>query len=184
MSRSTRLLQRKLALLILVAATAIAGAAAPSLPPTVTRDLPELTVQGGGELTFFGLSIYDAQLYRTADGRGWSSNEPFALQLVYHRHLYGSRIAERSVDEIAKLGYRTPEQRAGWGAMLKQIFPDVVAGDRLTGVNLPARGVQFFQNGRPIGAIEDREFAQAFFAIWLDPRTSEPALRKQLLGEP
>ena len=135
-------------------------------------------------MTFFGLSIYDGHLFRTADGRGWSSNEPFALQMVYHRHLYGSRMAERSIQEITKLGYGTPEQRALWSTLLKRIFPDVVAGDRLTGVNLPSRGVQFFRNGHSIGAIEDREFAHAFFAIWLDPRTYEPALRKRLLGEP
>jgi hypothetical protein len=66
---------------------------------------------------------------------------------------------------------------------LKKILPDVDAGDFLTGVNVPKLGVRFYQNGQPIGAIDDLEFAQAFFGIWLDPRTSEPVLRKQLLGE-
>jgi len=37
--------------------------------------------------------------------------------------------------------------------------------------------------GTPIGTIEDPEFARASFAIWFDPRTSEPVLRRQLLGE-
>jgi hypothetical protein len=37
-------------------------------------------------------------------------------------------------------------------------------------------------NDKPIGNIDDAEFARAFFAIWLDPKTSEPSLRKQLLG--
>ena len=84
---------------------------------------------------------------------------------------------------MTKLGYGTTEQRARWGELLKKMLPDVDAGDFLTGVNVPQRGVRFYQNGKPIGSIEDREFAQAFFGIWLDPRTSEPALRKQLLGE-
>ncbi|MCP2020685.1 UNVERIFIED_ORG: hypothetical protein J2Y84_003658 [Pseudomonas reinekei] len=30
--------------------------------------------------------------------------------------------------------------------------------------------------------VKDLQFAQAFFAIWLDPRTSNPELRQQLLG--
>jgi len=30
--------------------------------------------------------------------------------------------------------------------------------------------------------IRDPEFAEAFFAIWLDPRTRDPELRQQLLG--
>lgn len=67
--------------------------------------------------------------------------------------------------------------------LLKRITPDVNDGDSITGVNLPRRPVRFYKNGTPIGTIEDPEFARAFFAIWFDPRTSEPVLRRQLLGE-
>ena len=59
----------------------------------------------------------------------------------------------------------------------------IVDGDRITGLNLPQTGVRYYYNGKLLGEIRDREFAKAFFGIWLDPRTSEPALRKQLLGE-
>ena len=95
----------------------------------------------------------------------------------------GAMIAERSVEEIAKLGYGTPDQRARWGALMKQIFPDVVDGDCIIGLNLPQSGARYYYNGKPIGEIQYREFAKAFFGIWLDPRTSEPALRKKLLSE-
>jgi hypothetical protein len=40
---------------------------------------------------------------------------------------------------------------------------------------------RFFFNEQPIGEIDDPAFARAFFAIWLDPRTSEPSLRSALL---
>jgi len=167
-----------------VTAAAAAVTSTPELPPAVVAHLPEVTIRGGGELTFLGLSIYDARLHRDAAARGdCAPDEPFALQLVYKRRLYGERIAARSVEEMSKLGYGTAEQRARWGELLKKILPDVDAGDFLTGVNIPKRGVRFYQNGEPIGVIDDREFAQAFFGIWLDPRTSEPVLRKQLLGE-
>jgi Chalcone isomerase-like len=185
MSLSTRLSIRSffLAALIAVAASA-ADIGSPGLPPAVAAQLPEVRIRGGGELTFLGLSIYDARLYRDAAARGdCAPDEAFALQLTYKRRLYGERIAARSVEEMTKLGFGTAEQRAHWGELLKKILPDVDAGDFLTGVNVPRRGVHFYQNGKPIGAIDDREFAQAFFGIWLDPRTSEPALRKQLLGE-
>jgi hypothetical protein len=144
--------------------------------------MPEVKLRGGGELTMLGLSIYDG--YYWSPTGGWSPDQPFALELVYHHSLYGVKIAERSVEEMAKLGYGTPRQRERWGEQMTRIFPDVDDGDRLTGVNLPREGVRFFRNGVPIGRIEDRDFARAFFAIWLDPRTSEPALRKKLLGEP
>jgi hypothetical protein len=168
----------------MTAAAAVADTSTPGLPPAVAAQMPKVTIRGGGELTFLGLSIYDARLYLDAGARGdCAPDEPFALQLIYKRRLYGERIAARSVEEMSKLGYGTEEQRARWGELLKQILPDVDAGDFLTGVNMPKRGVRFYQNGTPIGTIDDREFAQAFFGIWLDPRTSEPVLRKQLLGE-
>jgi hypothetical protein len=38
-------------------------------------------------------------------------------------------------------------------------------------------------NGNAIYNYTDIEFVRAFAGIWLDPRTTEPALRAQLLGE-
>jgi Chalcone isomerase-like len=184
MSRSTRLSPLSLFLAVFMTAAPAADTGTPGLPAIVAAQMPEVRIRGGGELTFLGLSIYDARLYRDAGARGdCAPDEAFALQLTYKRRLYGERIAARSVEEMTKLGYGTAEQRARWGELLKKMLPDVDAGDFLTGVNVPQRGVRFYQNGKSIGTIEDREFAQAFFGIWLDPRTSEPALRKQLLGE-
>ena len=199
MSRSTRSLPRSVArLLSLCFACAVAAAAADGrdlsdaaniaatqgLPAAVAAQLPEVRIRGGGELSFLGLSIYDARLFRDTRARGdVSADERFALELTYKRRLYGRLIAERSVDEMTKLGYGSEEQRARWGALLKNMIPDVDDGDSITGVNLPNRSVRFYKNATPIGTIEDPEFARAFFAIWFDPRTSEPVLRRQLLGE-
>ncbi len=185
MSRSTRSARLSVALLLWASVHAAAEVAgAPGLSSAIVAQLPEVRIRGGGELTFLGLSIYDARLYRNAGARGdCATDEPFALQLTYKRRLYGQLIAARSIEEISKLGYGTPEQRARWSEALKQILPDVDDGDSLTGVNVPLRGVRFYRNGKALGTIEDRDFAQAFFAIWFDPRTSEPALRKQLLGQ-
>lgn len=165
--------------------TAMTGAAAnviaPPLPASVRSVAPELRAQGGGELRFFGLSVYDGWFWNT--GTGWSLDQPFALDLHYHRSLEGASIAERSSDEIEKLGRGTDEQRARWGDAMKRIFPNVAKGDRITGVHTPPGLVQFFANGKLIGSVVDREFAQAFFGIWLDPKTSRADFRRKLLGE-
>jgi hypothetical protein len=183
MSPNTRSSLLSVVVVALVASQSLAQDAAPALAPAVAAMVPDVTVRGGGSLTFFGLHIYDAYLYAPADhGAGWSSSNPFAMQLVYRRHLVGAKIAERSIEEITKLGYGTRQQRMKWEQEMRRIFPDVNAGDRLVGVNVPQQGVHYFYNGNAIGAIEDAEFAKAFFSMWLDPRTSEPALRKDLLG--
>jgi hypothetical protein len=158
---------------------------APALPAAVTSLVPNLEAKGGGEMTFMTLAVYAAYFYCIDRPRcRWAPEQPFAMQLVYHRSLAGAKIAERSVEEIAKLGYGTPDQRARWGALMKQFFVDVVDGDHITGLNLPQLGIRYYYNGKLLGEIQDREFAKAFFGIWLDPRTSEPELRKKLLSEP
>jgi len=164
---------------------AAAELVAPPLPVAVTSLVPNLEAKGGGEMTFMTLSVYDAYFYCVDRAHcRWSPEQPFAMQLVYHRSLVGAMIAERSVEEIAKLGYGTPAQRTHWEATMKRFFVDVVDGDRITGLNVPQSGARFYYNERLLGEIQDRAFAKAFFGIWLDPRTSEPALRKKLLGEP
>lgn len=172
----------RLALLLALAIPALAEVSPPELAPAVLTLMPEVKYRGGGEQTFLGWSIYDGHYW--SPGGGWSTDQPFALGLVYHHSFNGTMIAERSAEEMTRLGYGTPHQRERWAQQMKRIFPDVDEGDCLIGVNLPDEGVRFFRNGALIGNIDDREFARAFFAIWLDPRTSEPALRKKLLGEP
>jgi hypothetical protein len=168
---------------LLLAMTAVSARAieAPPLPSQVLALVPNLKVQGGGELKFFGISVYDG--YYWSPTRGWTQDGPFALDLHYHRALDGAKIAERSVSEIAKLGYGSLEQRARWGEEMRRMFPDVRRGDRLTGVNLPGGIVRYFHNGKSIGEIADPGFARAFFAIWLDPKTSDVDFRQALLGE-
>lgn len=183
MSRSTHWLLLSALLLVTAPGDAAAPTGAPPLPAAVTSLVPDLEAKGGGEMTFMTRPVFAAYFYCVDRARcGWSPQQPFAMQLVYRRSLVGARIAERSVEEIAKLGYGTPDQRARWGSLMKQIFPNVVDGDRIVGVNLPQSGAHYYYNGKPIGGIQDPEFAKAFFGIWLDPRTSDPALRKKLLG--
>jgi hypothetical protein len=185
---NTRSRARRLVAACAVAATvatapagAVSPSAAPPLPAPVARLAPEARVIGAGAFTFLGMSIYDAFYWSAA--RDWSIASSFALDIVYHRELDGERIAERSTKEIERLGYGSPAERERWARAMKAIFPTVGKGDRLTGVNLPERGAAFFHNGRPIGEIADPAFAQAFFGIWLDPRTSAPEFRRRLLGE-
>lgn len=163
-------------------ALAVPIARADEPPAPVRAALPEARLAGRGRLTFFGLHIYDAQLFvpPAFDPRRFAA-QPFGLELTYARRLYGNLIAERSRDEIAKLGIGTDAQRERWLAAMTRLFPDVDKGRRLLGLNVPGSGARFYADDRPLGTIDDPEFARAFFAIWLDERTSEPGLRSQLL---
>ena len=173
----------------LLAAALLAGAApgpasAAEVPEAVSSSLEGARLAGEGELRWFGLKVYTAQLWIGARGLRLerASTLPFALQLNYATGLKGLAIAERSLQEMERMGYGDPQRRGRWFADMKRLFPDVARGDRLTGVNEPGRGARFFHNDRPIGTVTDPDFATAFFAIWLDDRTVAPSLRASLLS--
>ena len=155
---------------------------APPLPSSVVALAPDLKAQGGGELTFFGLSVYDGWYWSPA--RGWPHSAPYALDLHYHRSLDGAKIAaaQRRRDREARL--RNARRAHALGrADGERSSPTCARGDRLTGVYTGAGAVRYFHNGKPIGEIAEPGFAKAFFGIWLDPKTSRTDFREKLLGQ-
>lgn len=157
----------------------LAGAPAFAAAPHIDAEVPAARLAGAGTYRWFGLKIYDAELW--VGEAGYRSDAPFALDLRYARTLSGVKIAEASRDEIRKLGIGTTAQQDVWLASMARLFPDVAEGQRITGVFRPGAGARFYFNGKLLGDIADAQFAQAFFAIWLDPKTSAPELRKALL---
>lgn len=174
---------------VLLAAVLAAGApraeANTAPPPAISAQLPDARLSGEGDLRWFGIKVYSAQLWIGRPGLRPDrlASAPFALDLRYATSLKGALIAERSVQEIERMGYGDPQRRGRWLDAMKRLFPDVAKGDRLTGVHEPGRGARFFHNDRPIGGVDDPDFASAFFAIWLDERTVAPALRDALLRQ-
>ena len=166
------------------APAASATLAASSTPAEVSTELPGARLQGAGRLRFLGLRVYEARLWVSAPAMAadWAA-APLALELEYARSLSGVRIAERSLSEMERQGEIEPAKAQRWLSAMKQIFPDVDASDRITGVNVPGMGARFFINGRQKGDLRDPEFARLFFGIWLSPKTSEPTLREALLGK-
>ena len=152
-------------------------------PPEVAEAQPKAQLLGQGSLRFFGLLVYDARLWASPGFKPEAyDSQAFALQLDYARKLDGGSIAERSIAEMRRVGEFSEEQAQTWLAEMRRAFPDVVAKDRLIGVYDGRGEVRFFHNGRLSAQINGRSFARLFFGIWLDPKTSAPALRKSLIG--
>jgi hypothetical protein len=145
--------------------------------------LPGARLQGEATLRFWGLRVYHARLWTLPDFRHSAPVEqPLVLELEYLRELKGQAIAERSLQEMQRAGPIPEAQAQRWLAEMHRIFPDVKAGDRISGLHLPGQGARFWHNGRQTGQIDDPTFARLFFGIWLAPSTSEPEMRQSLLG--
>ncbi|MBC7416261.1 MAG: chalcone isomerase family protein [Herminiimonas sp.] len=171
-----------LAPVCLVASQAVAG---PAAPAPIDTEVPRARLAGAGTFRYFGLQIYDAQFWVGPNGYRATAPraERFALDLHYTRSLNGKKIATASTDEMKKLGLGTAVQHADWQARMEKIFPDVKEGTRITGIYLPDEGARFYRDGKPLGEIGDPAFGHAFFAIWLDPKTTGGALREALLAD-
>lgn len=141
--------------------------------------IPNAKLVGEGKLKYFVWHIYDASLY--AEGE-FSFDKPFYLTLNYKRNLDGEKIADRSAEEIRGLSFKDEVKLAGWHSQMRDIFPDVNDGSTLTGVYQPNKLTEFYYGDQLVGTIKDPEFGKWFFGIWLNENTSEPELRKQLLG--
>lgn len=159
------------------------GLRAGQAAPTELPGMPELRLQGQAQMRFFGLLIYDIRLWvrEPVDAQNWATQD-LVLELQYARSLSGQEIAKRSLAEMRRQSEIEAARGRQWLSEMEAAFPDVRAGDRLTGRYEPGRGAQFFVNGSLGRHIADAEFARLFFGIWLSAQSSEPRLREQLFG--
>ena len=163
-------------------ALAATMAPAQTVPPEVASALIQPQFSGATRMKFLGMGIYDAKLWTGAGFKPARYAEfPLALELSYLRSLSGSAIAKRSLDEMRRGGSIDAASEKRWLAAMQEAFPDVKAGDRITGVHTPGEGARFWYNGQLRATLRDPEFSRLFFGIWLSPATSEPRLRTELL---
>lgn len=159
------------AVLVALALVALGARAEVPLPPAVAAKAPWQLV-GSGQMQWFVFTVYDAAL--------WQAPGAQALAIRYARSIPSVTLADTTVDELTRLGLPAAER---WRAALLTHFPDVVEGDVIVAVRQAGGEVRFYHQGRSTGTIEDPAFGEAFFGIWLDPRTRAPELRAALLGE-
>ena len=156
-----------------------------SAPTQIQQAIANARLAGEGRFRWFGLSIYDAQLW--VGDKGYQTSSPdtasYALDLRYARAFEGSKIAQSSIDQMRKIGSGSEADYGPWLTQMKAIFPNVVEGSHITGVFLPGIGARFYFNGKTVGEIADPKFAEAFFGIWLSPKTTDASLRKKLLTD-
>lgn len=171
------------ALLMLSLAVPASAQQASALPPDLVQSAGELSLKGQMRFRVWGFEVYDAALWM-APGANTSAfdAQPLALELRYLRDFQARDIAERSIKEMRRSGGLSTEQERRWLDEMLRVFPDVRQGDRLVGLQRPGTAASFWLNGRFRGEIRDAEFARRFFGIWLSPQTSEPGLRRALLG--
>lgn len=146
-------------------------------------DLPQAKLLGSADFRWFGMSIYSAKLW--SESAPFTPDAKFALVLTYHLPLSRERFVNISLKEMRRIfaTQLSPTQLRRFEQHMQTAFIDVASGEQLIGVNLPGQGCRFYSQHKLLAQIDDVEFAQAFFAIWFDPRTKDPEFARQLRGE-
>jgi hypothetical protein len=142
----------------------------------VAKNISQAEALGQGRLTYWGFTLYDARLYASKEPKGG-----IALDIQYLRKFEAKDLTKQTLDELKKLG-TSDTQRAEWADPLAKAFKTVQVGDSITAIKKPQGSTKFFYNGQFVTEISGESFSQAFFGIWLHPKTSVPKLRKSLLG--
>ena len=154
----------------------------PSLPHASINgpvELAQFKLVGSGQLTWWGLKVYDATLYSSEDA--YHPDHPHAIRITYRFSFSREQLANRSLEEIERIHGRQVD-RAAVLQQLNAVFRDVSGGDQITGIHYPGKRADFYSQEQLLGRIDDASLAAAFFSIWLDPATRKPALRARMLG--
>ncbi|OJX13100.1 MAG: hypothetical protein BGO77_02230 [Caedibacter sp. 37-49] len=142
--------------------------------------VPNASVVGRGKLSYIFWDIYEATLY--APNRQWNPTKPFALLIKYYQEIDASDIANITVQERHKQGFTDEEKLAAWNAEIRAFLPNIKDGTVLSAACPLGKQTILYQGNQMIGLIKDDKFARLFFGIWLGERTSEPELRRAVLG--
>ncbi|TQF68084.1 chalcone isomerase family protein [Pseudoalteromonas luteoviolacea] len=148
-------------------------------PEAIKNDMVQ--VGQTARMTYLFWDVYDISLYSPSGD--YNPSRPFVLQLTYLRELSGEDIAERSLEEMQKQGFDDKQAGQKWLEQMKRIFPDVDENYTLFGYRTNTGSTKFFNAEGLLGEVNDPLFTQWFFDIWLGKKTSEPKMRRRLLGD-
>jgi hypothetical protein len=148
-----------------------------------------LTLNGLGvrKATLFRVNVYVAALYvphPTTDARALiDSSGPFELDLQFVRGVGAKSIRDGFAEGFAGSAANQPALQPRI-ATLNSWMEDIRAGERMSFVGIPGRGVQFSFAGKLKGIIPGEDFTRALLSIWLGEHPPNPELKSGLLGGP
>lgn len=150
-----------------------------SMPVQASLTAP-LKKVGEGDMSWMFIDIYRATLF-TEKGTYQASNYPQALSITYLKNINKNKLLAATKDQWLLQNFDAVKVEH-WLNTLGQIWPDIQTNDTLLFYVSENKKGTFYYNETLIGSVKDSELSVAFLAIWLSDKTSQPKLRRQLLG--
>ncbi|WP_064435593.1 chalcone isomerase family protein [Pseudoalteromonas neustonica] len=134
---------------------------------------------GTSRFEYIFWDVYDATL-ATTTGQYEFPQHPTKLSLTYLRDFAAKDIVKATNEQWRYLGKNQLVKK--YDDKLLAIWPDIKEGETLTFITTETGIGTFYHQNKELGSIKDVNFADDFLSIWLSENTSEPKMRKQLLG--
>lgn len=139
------------------------------------------TQVGKAKFMFLFWDIYKSALFTKTGRFDDNSSADLIYKIKYLKDITAKELIKRTVEQWQHLKV-DESQYQSFIPLLEAIWPDIKTGDSLTLYRSQSTSVFYFNN-KNIGEIQSNKFGKLFVDIWLSPNTSEPKLRKALLGQ-
>jgi len=142
------------------------------------EDLHEWRQLGSGNLSFLLRPVYEATLYVTDNSFHFPSAAPFKLEIHYRMNIRGAWLLRETLKQ-----WQAQQIQASptWISALETALPNISKGDRLT-LFVREHEALLMHNDSLLASFKDVALVEAFAGIWLAENTTEPDLRRNLLG--
>lgn len=124
--------------------------------------------------------IYNAEL-SSPSGQYRPAVEPLLLKLRYLRNINSEQLLSKTQQQLSHR--LAPNLLQEVSSTLKNLWPDVSAGDELSFLLSPNGVGTFYFNGKHLGSLPHSQFNRAFLDIWLGEDSSYPKMASRLRGE-
>lgn len=136
---------------------------------------------GNATFTFLFWDIYNSRLFTKTGEYDENSDQDLLFKIKYLKDISADELIKRTVEQWQHLKYDESKYQH-YIPKMKAIWPDIKSGDSLT-LYRKNQTTLFYFNNEEVGNINDKRFSNLFLDIWLSNNTSQPKLRKQLIGE-
>lgn len=134
---------------------------------------------GQAKYSRFFFDIYTSRLL-TPTGEFSVNQQEFIFEIRYLINIDAEDLLEATQQQWQKQGVSADISNQ-YLEQLSTLWPNIKSGDKLSLLVMPSFS-QFYFNDDLLGTISDEQFGTVFSNIWLAENTTEPSLRKQLIG--
>jgi|LakMenEpi03Aug12_release.lakeMendotaPanAssembly.Ray.scaffolds.fasta_scaffold720820_2 hypothetical protein len=145
-----------------------------------------LTLRGVSTFRYWGFRVYTGALYMPATETSAAAvlgETPKKLVLRYHRGVSIDQFVEKSEEVLEAHPQYSPEKIRPFLSRMNSLYEPVKKGDAYAITYDPTPGtLSLFFNDRLLGQIHDRDFARAYFGIWVSDYSVSKRFTDELLG--